>query len=290
MTATTLCGLRPTASRPVRNSAFGPYGANTERLNALGAIVIQWSSNPIPSHLTVEKGMPSVANIPQLPGGVAIATTLPAGRVMPYGPHLTVSVEGPANPTAVLAKLDGTKLVVVETSGGLRVKLTELDDLSVQYANRFLEGTGRSSSRTGEPSNYRPERPARRSKANRRSRCGLAAGRSDNAHCTAEGGAAHGAQDAQPVRSSPLAVIPSSGPASPAWSSSTKVTLKGAGRGNTDVGGIIVADGPVRRRWKMRGILRQDGKPAAVLLTGPAGTAKTMLVRGIRRLPRCRAT
>ena len=34
--------------------------------------------------------MPSVANIPQLPGGVAIATTLPVGKVMPYGPHLTV--------------------------------------------------------------------------------------------------------------------------------------------------------------------------------------------------------
>jgi MoxR-like ATPase len=58
----------------------------------------------------------------------------------------------------------------------------------------------------------------------------------------------------------------------------TKVTLKGAGRGNTDVGGIVLPTTQftvLEDAWH----IAQQGKPAAVLLTGAAGTAKTMLVR-----------
>ena len=56
-----------------------------------------------------------------------------------------------------------------------------------------------------------------------------------------------------------------------------KVTLKGAGRGYTDVRGIVL---PTEDFETLEDVLAScGGDPAAVLLTGPAGTAKTMLVR-----------
>lgn len=58
----------------------------------------------------------------------------------------------------------------------------------------------------------------------------------------------------------------------------THIKVKSAGKGWSDLGGIVIPNYDVQTlvdAWK----LRQSGVPASVLVTGPAGTAKTALVR-----------
>ena len=217
---------------------------------------------------------PQMANIPKLPSGVAIATTLPPGKVLPYGPHLTVKVEGS---TASLAKLaDGTKLVLVSANGTVHgVNLAELDDITVQYANRFLEETGRSILKDWRTKEYRLKGGKRRAKRNR------AVATTHTAPPKVE----------QPTMQKPLitegeakgAVITVSGDNTkrsniPGMLFLPPVALKGAGRGWVDLDGILL---PKEQFTSMLDAwhLAQDGDQASFLLTGAAGTAKTQVVR-----------
>ncbi len=221
-----------------------------------------------------------MANIPQLPGGVAIATTLPNGQPMPYGPHCSVET---LYSTAVLTKSDGMLLAKV-SAVKVQVAFGNLDDLTVQYTNRFLEGTGRSVIKDWRTGNYRLK-GGKRAKRNRKPITNAA---TLNATFPAPVAATtHTAQPKAEQEEAPNmasgAVITVSGDANrvstiPGMVYLPQIALKGAGRGNTDVGGIVVPTEQFKvleDAWH----LAQAGKPAATLLTGPSGTAKTMLVR-----------
>lgn len=78
-----------------------------------------------------------------------------------------------------------------------------------------------------------------------------------------------------------LTIVPTStddGTDIPGLQHPTKVKVKSAGKGWSQVGDIVVPDADLatlRDAWQ----LRQAGVPGGVMVTGPAGTAKTALVR-----------
>jgi MoxR-like ATPase len=219
-----------------------------------------------------------MANIAKLPDGIAISNN-PPGSVTAYGPHLTVAYEATTG-YAILAKPDGTRLAKVGGTNRPLVQLTELDPITVPYVNRFISPSGLVIIKDWRTGLYRTKV---RSGGGKRQRAAKAASQPKAAAVAVE--APHTApkvQDDKPKLATG-AVITVSGDVErqssiPGMLYLPKVTLKGAGRGNTDVGGIVLPTEDfetLEDAWN----LAQQGKPAATLLTGPAGTAKTMLVR-----------
>jgi MoxR-like ATPase len=217
-----------------------------------------------------------MANIAKLPDGVAISAN-PPGGVTAYGPHLNVTFEATSG-YAILVKPDGIQLAKVGGTNRPLVQLSELDPITVPYVNRFISPSGLVIIKDWRTGLYRTK--VRRGAKRQRAALPLAVVTPPTAPST------HTAPKVQEVESPKLAagaVITVTGETGyrsniPGMVLMPKVTLKGAGRGYTDVGGIVLPTEDfetLEDAWH----LAQDGDPAAVLLTGPAGTAKTMLVR-----------
>ena len=223
-----------------------------------------------------------MANIARLPDGVALATAQTDGSLVAYGPHCLT--RRTAN-VATLLRKDGVALAEVTSAGYIQqVGFTNLDPVTVPYVNRFLAGTTKVVIKDWRTGDYRLKRRKNGPKVqpsvitewkvppvetqptpevvieDDADKAAL------TAHAESKGAVITVSSDEVATHGIPgMQVLP-------------KVTLKGAGRGHTDVGGIIIPTGDLNTltdAWK----LRAAGKPAAVLLTGPAGTAKTMLVR-----------
>jgi len=220
-----------------------------------------------------------VANIAKLPDGTAIiAAGHGPGHRLVYGPHLVVEVGTAA---VSLEKPDGTTLAILANGGKPTVGLTRLDPITVPYVNRFLSSTGKVVIKDWRTTQYRVKTRRTGPKV-RKIRAVV-----DQPKAVAATPVVSSNHTAKAVTDEPKhaagAVITVSGDVErtssiPGMLYLDKVTLKGAGRGNTDCGGIVIPTAQftvLEDAWH----IAQQGKPAAVLLTGAAGTAKTMLVR-----------
>ena len=201
-----------------------------------------------------------------------------------YGPNGLAVTVNHVNGGAVAILWDprsGNRLARVSVTGNFVVQLTNLDPATVPYVNRFLAGTDsvvikdwrtklyRTKVRTGgpkvttSPSQHTPKPEVE-----------------DFATPVS---ATPVVEDDEPVIHKGAVITISAESRStlasiPGVEFLDKAKLTGAGRGYTNVGGIVVPTTDLQTlqdAWE----LRQLGKPGAVLLTGPAGTAKTMLVR-----------
>jgi MoxR-like ATPase len=151
------------------------------------------------------------------------------------------------------------------------------------YVNRFLAGTGQVIIKDWRTGNYRLKSRKGGPKVVKAAKPVTATPVEQPKAATPSAHTAPKVQDEHPKHVSAGAVITVSGDVErqssiPGMVYPTKVTLKGAGRGNTDVGGIVLPTAQftvLEDAWH----IAQQGDPAAVLLTGAAGTAKTMLVR-----------
>ena len=227
-----------------------------------------------------------MANIAKLPDGVTIAVSQPAGTVVAYGPHCTTgtSILSGTERYAVLHRKDGLVLATVTEGGDIPlVKLDHFDPITVPYVNRFLAGTGKVIIKDWRTGDYRTKvRRGAKGKVARPNPPKVA-----DIVALAEASATAFNTPATPVVSegkgavitvSADEVSTAKAHSIPGMVTLPKATLKGAGRGHSDMGGIIIPNGDLETltdAWS----IRQDGDPAAVLLTGPAGTAKTQLVR-----------
>ena len=226
-----------------------------------------------------------MANIAKLPDGIAIlGNPQLAGR---YGPPdrglVSAIVVGSTEPAAALLSDKGVELAVVFSTLPPLVAFDRLDPLTVPYVNRFINPSGLVVIKDWRTGDYRTK--VRRG-STKRSRAAKVAKVAQPKVETPKAASTHTAPKVQPDEPKLVshgAVITVSGDVErqssiPGMLYLPKVTLKGAGRGNTDVGGIVLPTEDfesLEDAWH----LAQAGKPAAVLLTGPAGTAKTMLVR-----------
>jgi nitric oxide reductase NorQ protein len=218
-----------------------------------------------------------MANLPKVPRGI----DAPASG--PFGPHCRVRNDGP-NGVTQLTRKDGAALATIHnaTKRVTFVALSIADPVTVPYINAFLRGSGRSVIKNWRNGEYRI-------KAEKRATSGA----------VNQVRIMHEPKPETPVVSEPKvsedleqvafaaqqaagAVITVSGGGKdygvPGLTVLPKVTLKGAGRGYSDLGGIIIPNDTLSvftDAWK----LRQQGDPAAIMLTGPAGTAKTQVVR-----------
>ena len=223
-----------------------------------------------------------MANIAKLPNGRDLAAR-PVHNGLSYGPHCTVGV---IQDTATLYRAsDSATLAIQPLTGRFTAQLKLLDPTVLPYVNSFLKGTGYQVIKNWRTGEYRFKRE------------GNGAPQGTPSQPTPQPEAAF----SKPVLAGPLTTKPvieddeapiehrgavitishesrSALSAIPGVEFPPKVALKGAGRGMTNVGGIVVPTTDLHTlqdAWN----LRQSGKPGAVLLTGPAGTAKTMLVR-----------
>ena len=210
-----------------------------------------------------------MANIAKLPDGFAVIDGYPIGSPRSYGPYLTV--EHDTEGRASLYETEGGKSLALVRKTGLTVRFTELTPLTVPYVNRLIAPSGQVVIKDWRTGNYR----LKTRKGGPKVRKTAVAGPSTHT--------AKAVSTEEPKLVSHGAVITVSGDVErqssiPGMLYPTKVSLKGAGRGNTDVGGIVLPTAQftvLEDAWH----IAQQGKPAAVLLTGAAGTAKTMLVR-----------
>jgi MoxR-like ATPase len=222
-----------------------------------------------------------MANIAKLPDGLAVIGAYVEGVAAPYGPHLTVERDL-ADRASLYETAGGKSLALLRSDGKFAVRLTELNPITVPYVNRFLAGTGvvvikdwRSVTEANPEGSYR----LKSRKGGPKVRQAVAATAQPKAAVAAAAPSQHTAEPKHAAG----AVITVSGDVErqssiPGMVYLPKVALKGAGRGNTDCGGIVIPTAQftvLEDAWH----IAQKGKPAAVLLTGPAGTAKTMLVR-----------
>ncbi len=229
-----------------------------------------------------------MANIAKLPNGstlLATATFPYSGKE--YGPHCTVAVI--PSDSVSLYNSTGAHLLTLRVNGSKDVSLGSLDPITMPYANRLLSGGADVLIKDWRTGNYRVKSSKRRaSKAARHT----ATVPTVEVQPSAE--VQHMVTESQP-KAATITVAPETSPKeSPValtavgptdripgmeyFSESPKGKLKGAGRGWTDVDGIVLRTEDyqtLNRSWQ----LRQQGKLGAVLVTGPAGTAKTMLVR-----------
>lgn len=217
-----------------------------------------------------------MANIAKLPDGVAIlANPQLAGRYGPTDRGLTVAtLPGSNGATVVGLSSEQGLLAAIGDSGAVNVTFSRLDPLTVPYVNRFLSSTGQVVIKDWRTGLYRTK-VRRGAKKTRQPKAAVAPAASTHT-------AAPKVQQENPKMAAGAVITVSCETTHtsniPGMLYLPKVTLKGAGRGNTDVGGIVLPTEDfesLEDAWH----LAQAGKPAAVLLTGPAGTAKTMLVR-----------
>lgn len=231
-----------------------------------------------------------MAFIAKLPDGSAIlAAGKPVGHSEPYGPHLHVVVTASAVHLVDRRPASPVLLAFVEP-GNFFVDLKVLDAITVPYVNRFLAATGSVVIKDWRTLEYRTK--VRSMKSNRKARR------------AAKAQAAVVAAPPSTPKPKPVTLMPQAAPQpavaeTPVEPSAAVITVtadavtdaipgmiypkgkvpgKGAGTGFMNIGGIIMRSDDVATlddAWA----LRQNGEVANVIITGPAGTAKTMFVK-----------
>jgi MoxR-like ATPase len=238
-----------------------------------------------------------MAFIAKLPDADALLRSGPAGHFGPYGPHLTFAVSNSGVAVSLMTTVGGPGRLVSSHGGStFHVELGRLDPITVPYVNRFLAASGSVIIKDWRTLEYRVK--TRTVKSNRKAR---RAAMAQAAVVTAQPSTPR--PKPRPVQVTPSPALPAAEAASephvPVEPSAAvftvtadnvsdpipgmvypkgKVIAKGAGTGFMNVGGIILRSDDVATlddAWQMR----QNGEVAAVLITGPAGTAKTMLVK-----------
>lgn len=203
-----------------------------------------------------------MANIPALPTGRALWEAPTSMTPQPYGAHCT-SVYGGDNGVDLLDFTTGACIATWSPKHGPSVTLAEVRATTVPYVNSFLKDEIKVEKywRTGE---YRI------------------------VGAPVSAPAAPVAKVAAPVIVEPeeieiveiveVATLTGAASSIPGVEHPGKVKVKAAGKGWLTLGDIVV---PVddAQTLKDAWTLRQSGVPASVLITGPAGTAKTALVR-----------
>jgi MoxR-like ATPase len=223
----------------------------------------------------------------------------PDGRKEPYGPSdrgLIIQVENGVS-TLEERAADGIfhAIVAVFPDGKTPVLHSAITPLNLPYVNKFLVGTQREVKKNWRTGLYETRRTVGSNRSARRAanRAAAKAARVAPAAASAHTTKAVDVDELSTAKPVTLAaVLPSKGatitvsgdtnsPLSniPGIEFPMKTPLKGAGRGLTDVGGIILPNDQLEElqdAWDAA----QSGDLSATLITGPAGTAKTMLVRG----------
>jgi MoxR-like ATPase len=241
-----------------------------------------------------------MAKIPNLTSGKDIAATA-TGTVnhsLPYGKHCIVDVY-PQQHRAILLTKDATLLADLDTQGNLKVALTALDSVTVAYANKFLVGTGQTIARKwrdaqkGIDTYYlkadtAPVRQPRKRRSARRNTPSTTVAATPAIFNAATGSVVVPTASPSPVITiaaqtpsgsaavHPLAHIP--GIVLP--SGKAKVRKTGYGTGYMAINDIVVETttvDTVNDSWAMV----QDGDQGHILVTGPSGTAKSVMVAAI---------
>ena len=227
-----------------------------------------------------------MANIAKLPNGstlLATATQPYSGRA--YGPHCTLAVI--PSDSVSLYNLAGQHLLTLRVNGAKDVSLGSLDPITMPYANRLLSGGADVLIKDWRTGNYRVKSSTRRARKLARAATVVPTVEvqpsAEVIKMVTEQPKAATITVAAETSPSVTAVATTAGPVDRIpgmeyFSEGPKGKLKGAGRGWTDVDGVVLRTEDyqtLNRSWQ----LRQRGKLGAVLVTGPAGTAKTMLVR-----------
>jgi MoxR-like ATPase len=229
-----------------------------------------------------------MAKLPALPTALDLVKAGTTGKGLPYGKHenITVSVfdraayiyDGVKPLASVRLQPDGSGLAVLR---GPKDVTTQ----SVPYVNAFVEGTGQFVIKDWRSPKESPEYGLRAVKGTTVTKSPTVVAATTKV-VTAN-------RRAKPVKVAPVSpeetlttITVSNAPTAAATSSLRgipgikflpKARVKGAGRGFTQVGTTIIPTESYKTlldAWK----LRQNGEIANVLITGPAGTAKTMLV------------
>lgn len=223
-----------------------------------------------------------MANIRKLPDGSAVLKAQSGSRSYTkgsYGPHLHVVAE---NGTATLFDQSKVRLANVNESGAFSCELAMLSSITVPYVNRFLSSTGRVVIMDWRTKSYRLKvrKTAKTTSWKVPPRVKAIAA----PPTVTVAAPAFVAPTVAPTEQ-PAAVITVSDEVVPTRKHTiagmeylTKVKAKGAGAGYSNLDSIVIPTADfetLNDAWE----LRSQGLPAAVLITGPAGTAKTVLVR-----------
>lgn len=218
-----------------------------------------------------------MANIAPLPSGAALIadpSTPSRGR---YGPHAHFNRAG----HVIELKTNRDRVVQARLNGTMSVMLEDIEPKVVPYVNKFIHDTG-----------MKVETYWRTGKLRLTAIPGVMVSRSavgvkaPTLREQVEVEPVVEVDDPEPVvepeqRAAPVITLAASSNTLapiPGVEHPAKVTVKPAAEGMVDIGGIVVPDADLvtlQDAWA----LRQAGRPAATLITGPAGTAKTALAR-----------
>lgn len=228
-----------------------------------------------------------MANIPRLSPGLALIANVKRPGARPYGSYCSATVV--PGDFAVIADNSGTKLAIIQASAPVSVELAQLNPVVLPYVNRFLTGTGVAVIKDWRTGKYR----LKTVKAAKVRQNASAVSRSVVATVEVQPSADIIANVAAEIASQPKAatitIAPRSEPSAPVVATVTDPIpgmvypkgiapkLKGAGRGWTNVDGVVVPTTGLET-LNTALALRKKGKLGSVLITGPAGTAKTTLV------------
>jgi MoxR-like ATPase len=235
-----------------------------------------------------------VANLATtLPSGTEFLTR-PAGRKEPYGPldrGLIIQVENGVS-TLEERQADGVfhAIAAVFPDGKTPVLHPVITPLNLPYVNKFLVGTHREVKKNWRTGLYETRSTVGSNRAARRkaNRAAAKAARVAPASATQHTAATDEMSTAKPVTLAQGATITVSGESNsplaniPGIEFFTKEPLKGSGTGWTNMSGIILPNDQLEElndAWDAA----QAGEVSATLITGPAGTAKTMLVRAFAK-------
>jgi len=223
-----------------------------------------------------------MAKLPALRAGLDYVQSGDKGTGLPYGKHddITVSVWDRA-----ASIYDGTVSIAsvrCEPNGSVRAQLRNaaaITTRNVPYVNAFLEGSGefvvknwRTGSYGTRAVNAATVRPVAAAKSTPKVK-----GTAKPVAVTAPTPKESFTGPTITVADSPVAAATSGLRGVPGMKFPARAKVKGAGRGFTLVGTTIVPTADYQTMlsaWN----LRQKGSLANVLITGPAGTAKTILV------------
>lgn len=209
--------------------------------------------------------MPNIGSLPSAKALLRLAPR-PVGR---YGDHCRFEIDKPAGTVALIDDATGKTLAAASGAESV-VSLGDVSTQTIPYVNAFITDHGKRVEKYWRTKEYRlvGDGPV-----------GVTRTLSFVSPIEIEAEAETEAEAEAAPEPEPLSVVPVVETSDiPGLERPTKVKVKSAGKGWSAVGDIVVPDADLatlRDAWQ----LRQAGVPASVLITGPAGTAKTALVR-----------